>query len=94
LGIAHNPDGVIIGDGLVPVVDQGADHGICIGERSVAEVDDVGVAEMDQDTVIGGHKSPDDPGRPNWNQWYDRYTPIADDLYDTHLDELRKEGLD
>jgi len=29
----------------------------------------------------------------NWNKWYDHYTPIADDLYDTHLDELRQEGL-
>ncbi len=43
--------------------------------------------------LIGGDKSPDDPGSPNWNRWYDHYTPIADDLYDTHLDELRQEGL-
>lgn len=43
--------------------------------------------------LIGGDKSPDDPRSANWNDWYDRYTSIADDLYDTHLDELRQEGL-
>lgn len=43
--------------------------------------------------LIGGDKSPDDPGSPNWNSWYDHYTPIADDLYDTHLEELGEEGL-
>lgn len=43
--------------------------------------------------LIGGDKSRDDPGSPNWNRWYDHYVPIADDLYDTHLDELREEGL-
>ncbi len=43
--------------------------------------------------LIGGDKSPDDPRSANWNDWYDHYTPIADDLYDTHLDELRQEGL-
>ena len=43
--------------------------------------------------LIGGDKSPHDPGSPSWNQWYDRYTPIADELYDTHLEELREEGL-
>jgi len=43
--------------------------------------------------LIGGDKSPDDPGSPNWNRWYGRYTPVADELYDAHLDELRREGL-
>lgn len=43
--------------------------------------------------LVGGDKSPDDPKSPNWNDWYDRYVPIADELYDTHLDELREEGL-
>lgn len=43
--------------------------------------------------LIGGDKSPDDLGSPNWNRWYDRFTPFADDLYDAHLDELREEGL-
>lgn len=43
--------------------------------------------------LIGGDKSPDEPGSPSWNHWYDHYTPIADDLYDTYLDELRREGL-
>ncbi len=43
--------------------------------------------------LIGGNKSPDDPGSANWNDWYDHYAPVADDLYDTHLDELRHQGL-
>jgi hypothetical protein len=43
--------------------------------------------------LIGGDKSPDDSRSPNWNHWYDRYVPIADDLYDCHVDELRMEGL-
>ena len=43
--------------------------------------------------LIGGDKSPDDPKSPNWNRWYDRYVPIADDLYDVYLYELREEGL-
>ncbi len=43
--------------------------------------------------LIGGDKSPDDPGSPNWNRWYDRYVPIADELYDNYLAELREEGL-
>ena len=37
--------------------------------------------------LIGGDKSGD------WEEWYDRTIPIADDLYDEYLDELRKEGL-
>ena len=36
--------------------------------------------------LIGGDKTGDD-------RFYDKYVPIADDLYDIHLDELRKEGL-
>jgi hypothetical protein len=28
-----------------------------------------------------------------WNRWYDEMVPHADDLYDTYLDELRKEEL-
>jgi hypothetical protein len=43
--------------------------------------------------LIGGDKSPAEPGSPNWNRWYDRYVPIADDLYDDHLQELEEEGL-
>ena len=43
--------------------------------------------------LIGGDKSPDDPGNPNWNRTYDRYVPIADELYDNYLAELREEGL-
>ena len=43
--------------------------------------------------LIGGDKSPSDPDSPNWNAWYRSYVPIADDLYDDHLQELRSEGL-
>lgn len=37
--------------------------------------------------LIGGDKS----GR--WQQWYEWAIPVADDLYDVYLDELREEGL-
>lgn len=36
--------------------------------------------------LIGGDKSGHD-------RWYDIYIPIADQLYDQHLEQLRKEGL-
>lgn len=36
--------------------------------------------------LIGGDKTGDD-------RFYERMVPIADDLYDVHLSELRKEGL-
>lgn len=39
--------------------------------------------------LIGGNKSTADRDSPNWNEWYAHYVPIADDLYDTHLAELR-----
>jgi hypothetical protein len=35
--------------------------------------------------LLGGDKTGD-------NRWYERFVPIADRLYDEHLDELRKEG--
>lgn len=35
---------------------------------------------------IGGDKTGND-------RFYEEYTPVADDLYDEHLEELRKEGL-
>jgi hypothetical protein len=37
--------------------------------------------------LVGGDKT----GR--WRSWYDEYIPIADDLYDEYLRELREEGL-
>lgn len=37
--------------------------------------------------LLGGDKTND------WTGWYDRNIPVADDLYDTYLDEIRKEGL-
>lgn len=43
--------------------------------------------------LVGGNKGPDDPNSPTWNRWYDHYIPIADDLYDTHLQQLGEEGL-
>lgn len=36
--------------------------------------------------LIGGDKSGD------WNAWYARMIPVADQLYDEHLDLLRREG--
>lgn len=36
--------------------------------------------------LIGGDKTGD-------KRFYDRLVPVADDLYDVHLEELRKEGL-
>ena len=36
--------------------------------------------------LLGGDKTGDD-------RWYDRNVPIADRLYDEHLDTLQKEGL-
>jgi hypothetical protein len=36
--------------------------------------------------LIGGDKTGDD-------RWYDVYVPIADQLYEEHLEQLRKEGL-
>jgi len=36
--------------------------------------------------LIGGNKG----GNP---RWYEEFVPIADSLYDEHLETLRKEGL-
>ena len=36
--------------------------------------------------LIGGDKTGND-------RFYEEYVPVADSLYDEHLDELRKEGL-
>jgi hypothetical protein len=36
--------------------------------------------------LIGGDK------RGRWNTWYTEMIPIADRLYEEHLEELRKEG--
>ena len=36
--------------------------------------------------LIGGEKTGDD-------RWYDEHVPIADQLYDEHLETLRKEGM-
>ena len=35
--------------------------------------------------LIGGDKTGD-------NRWYETHVPIADQLYDVHLEELKKEG--
>lgn len=37
--------------------------------------------------LLGGDKSGE------WNAWYEWAVPLADDLYDDYLDELRREGL-
>ncbi len=36
--------------------------------------------------LIGGNKTGDD-------RWYEKYVPIADDLYKQHIATLKKEGL-
>jgi hypothetical protein len=36
--------------------------------------------------LIGGDKTGD-------NRFYERMVPVADDLYDTYIEEMRKEGL-
>ncbi len=36
--------------------------------------------------LIGGDKT------GKWNKWYKKFIPIADDLFDQHLAELRREG--
>lgn len=35
--------------------------------------------------LLGGDKTGD-------NRWYEKFLPVADRLYDQHLDELKKEG--
>ena len=37
--------------------------------------------------LIGGDKT------NRWNEWYARMIPVADGLYDEHLETLRREGL-
>jgi hypothetical protein len=37
--------------------------------------------------LLGGDKTND------WVGWYDRNIPLADELYDEYLDEIREEGL-
>jgi hypothetical protein len=37
--------------------------------------------------LLGGDKSGE------WNDWYEWAVPLADDLYDAYLEELKKEGL-
>lgn len=36
--------------------------------------------------LIGGDKSGE------WNKWYDRMVPVADALFDSHLEEIANEG--
>jgi hypothetical protein len=50
-----------------------------------------------RDCISGGRRSAilllggDETGE--WNAWYDREVPRADDLCDEYLEELRREGL-
>lgn len=37
--------------------------------------------------LLGGDKT------GAWNSWYEHAVPVADDLYDAYLNELREEGL-
>lgn len=36
--------------------------------------------------LIGGNKTGD-------NRWYEKYVPVADELYEQHIENLKKEGL-
>jgi hypothetical protein len=36
--------------------------------------------------LIGGDK------RHRWDEWYEEFIPVADRLYEEHLEELRREG--
>ena len=36
--------------------------------------------------LIGGNKTGD-------NRWYEKYVPVADELYEQHIEILKKEGL-
>ena len=36
--------------------------------------------------LIGGNKAGDD-------RWYEKYVPVADELYQQHIETLKKEGL-
>lgn len=37
--------------------------------------------------LLGGDKT------GQWSEWYETAIPVADELYDTHLEELKTEGL-
>lgn len=37
--------------------------------------------------LIGGDK------RDHWTLWYEQTVPVADQLYDDHLEELKREGV-
>lgn len=37
--------------------------------------------------LVGGDKA------GSWNAWYDEFVPVADELYATYLEEIRREGL-
>ena len=37
--------------------------------------------------LLGGDKA------GQWHTWYNQAIPVADRLYDDHLDQLRREGL-
>jgi hypothetical protein len=41
--------------------------------------------------LIGGDRSGNDQKTPKWNDWYVKFVPIADDLYDEHLRLLEEE---
>ena len=54
--------------------------------NTLTEAEQVSLAASVQFLVIGGDKTADE-------RWYEVNIPVADRLYDEHLDELRKEGL-
>ncbi|MCL5969803.1 MAG: hypothetical protein M1359_11385 [Betaproteobacteria bacterium] len=54
--------------------------------NTLTEAEQVSLAASVQFLLIGGDKTADE-------RWYEVNIPVADRLYDEHLDELRKEGL-
>jgi hypothetical protein len=40
--------------------------------------------------LVGGNKSERDPSSPNWNRWYQKMIPIAENIYSKHLEQLEE----
>jgi hypothetical protein len=40
--------------------------------------------------LVGGNKSERDPSSPNWNRWYQKMIPIAENIYSKHLGQLEE----
>ena len=51
--ITEVDDGIFVGNSLIPQLNENIVHLVYVGKRSLAELDDVGVAEM----LVAGHKA-------------------------------------